>query len=119
MMDFNADHAPPLEPDRNEIDRFVHALFAHASEGGYISLRSFYDDKQSGVFQIRPVRLNGGGLEPVIAAAAELAKDALWPSRAIVVCPPIASFRSNKAGEANLDRKSTRLNSSHANISYA
>jgi hypothetical protein len=90
------------EPDRAQIERFVNALFAHAGEGGYVSLRAFYDDKKSGVFDIRPVLLNGGGLGPVIDAAADLAKDALWPSRAIVVCPPIASFRGNKADEANL-----------------
>ena len=35
----------PLEPDREQLERFVNALFMHASEGGTVSIRAFFDDK--------------------------------------------------------------------------
>ena len=93
---------PTVDPA--QIGRFVHALFRHASEGGFVSLRAFYDDelaKRRGErpFKIRTVRLNGNGLEPVIISAVKLARDAAEAGRPVVVAPPIATFASSKATE--------------------
>ena len=56
-----------LEPDRDQMERFVNALFMHAGEGGTVSLRAFFDDelakkRKERAYKIRPVRLNGDGL---------------------------------------------------------
>lgn len=90
-----------------EIERFVHALFRHANEGGFVSLRGFYDDalakrRDEKPFKIVAVRLNGDGLEPVINATAKLAEDAATAGRPVVVAPPIATFASGRASEKNL-----------------
>ena len=33
---------PSIDPE--QIGRFVRGLFRHASEGGFVSIRAFYDD---------------------------------------------------------------------------
>src|SRR5476651_2773392 len=43
----------------------------------------------------------------------------LFRSRFMAIEPPQATFRNDSGGMVTTDRKSTRLNSSHANISYA
>jgi hypothetical protein len=96
-----------LEPDRAELARFVNALFMHATEGGLVSLRAFYDDplakkRKEAPFKNHTVRINGDGLGPVIDSAFKLAADALEPTQSVVVCPPIATFSSGKADEKNL-----------------
>jgi hypothetical protein len=96
-----------LEPDREQLARFIGTLFQHAEEGGFVSLRAFFDDEQAkkrgdGPFKIRTVRLNGGGLAPVIDAAFRLATEAAAATRPVVVSPPIATFKSGKADEKNL-----------------
>src|SRR4051812_30146324 len=37
--------SPPLQADRDQICRFVQALFCNADEGGFVSLRAFHDDE--------------------------------------------------------------------------
>jgi hypothetical protein len=96
-----------LAVDRDQIERFVSALFMHAGEGGTVSLRAFYDDalakkRDDPPYKIRNVRLNGGGLGPVIEAAAEIAEAALESGRPVVLAPPIATFRGGKADEKGL-----------------
>lgn len=97
----------PVEPDAEQIGRFIATLFAHASEGGIVSLRAFYDDelakrRDEKPFRIRTVRLNGDGLEPVTRQAVRLAEEALGSSRPVVVAPPIATFVDGRAKAANL-----------------
>ena len=48
-----------LEPDRNQIEVFVAALFRHAGDNGFVSLRSFFEtvDKP---FRINHAKLSGG-----------------------------------------------------------
>src|SRR3712207_8957701 len=49
-----------------------------------------------------------------------LAQPGIVIERMCVLRPPVAAFRSAaRSGSRQSDRKSTRLNSSHANISYA
>ena len=71
-----------VAPDPAQLERFVNSLFAHASEGGTISLRAFYDDdlakrRDEKPFRIRAVRLNGEGLAPVVRQAVRLAEEAV------------------------------------------
>jgi putative DNA primase/helicase len=99
--------AAPLRADRDQLTRFVRALFVHAEEGGVVSLRAFFDDGLAGrrgdpPFAIRAVRLNGAGLEPLIDAAAELAEEAARAGRPVVVAPPIATFMGGRASERDL-----------------
>src|SRR3712207_3032732 len=96
-----------LEPDYEQLARYVNALFLHAGEGGTVSLRVFFDDENAKKrndppYKIRSVRLNGGGLEPVISTTVKLAKEAVELTRAAVVCPPVVAFRSGKAEEKNV-----------------
>lgn len=37
--------AAPLQADRDQIERFIRALFPYADEGSFVSLRSFYEDE--------------------------------------------------------------------------
>jgi hypothetical protein len=97
----------PLAIDPAQIARFVHAMFPHASEGGFVSVRAFYDDelakrRHEGPFKIRTVRLDGEGLGPVVKAATKLAEEAALAARPVVVCPPLATFLSGKAAEKDL-----------------
>ncbi|MFO1037304.1 MAG: phage/plasmid primase, P4 family [Geminicoccaceae bacterium] len=85
--------------DPAQISRFVDALFCHASEGGFVSLRSFYDDKlarqqNEKPVEVRSVKLNGCGLDPVVTMATQIAERAVAATRPVVVCPPIATFSS-------------------------
>src|SRR3954451_15805113 len=97
----------PVTIDAEQIARYVNALFAHASEGGFVSLRAFFDDDlakklNEGPFKLRTVRLNGGGVQPVVNAAIKMAEEAASSSRPVVVCPPLATFKGGKASEKNL-----------------
>src|SRR5215207_5055915 len=53
-----------LEPDREQLARFVNTLFKHATEGGIVSLRAFYDDelakkRHEAPFKVRNAKING------------------------------------------------------------
>jgi hypothetical protein len=97
-----------LGADGTQLERFVGAMFRHAHEGGTVSLRAFYDDalarkRDEKPFQIRGVRLNGGGFEPVVRAATKLAEAAARATRPVVVASPLATFAGGgKADERNL-----------------
>jgi predicted P-loop ATPase len=94
--------APPV--DRDMIARHVNVLFRHAGEGGFANIRAFYDDKlakkrNDPPFKTKAVRLNGKGLEPVIEAAFTMAQEAAEANRPVVVCPPIATFRTGSKAD--------------------
>jgi hypothetical protein len=84
----NAD--APLQPDRDQIARFVNALFRYADKGSYVSLRAFHDDANS-VFAIEAHRVTSDP-EALVAAAAALASRAARAPRPVVFAPPIATF---------------------------
>lgn len=84
---------PRLEPDREQIATFVRTLFKHAAPGGYVSLRSFYDDDSTRSFEIQCVAVDNR--DDVIERAYHQAKRAANAKRRIVFCPPTATF-SNK-----------------------
>jgi hypothetical protein len=79
--------------DREEIAKFVQGAFTYASEGVVISLRTFDDGGGDHPLSIKPIRLNGGGLEPLIEAALEQARFAADHPRKANFCPPVAGFK--------------------------
>lgn len=92
----------PREPDTDAIASFVRALFRHAEDDTYASLRGFdqCNDAKPAVY-IRGVRL--AGLEPVIDAAISAARYCANTSDPAVFAPPIATFSvPNKAAEKHL-----------------
>ena len=58
-----------LSADRAEIGRFVHALFVHADEGTFASLRTFTHNAGDPPVDVRGVEINGGGLAPLVQIA--------------------------------------------------
>ncbi|CAH0242892.1 AAA family ATPase [Roseomonas sp. CECT 9278] len=84
----NAD--APLLADRDQITRFVDALFRHADEGTFVSLRAFYDDANQ-VYGIETHRLSDD-VRLLVSAATSLATRAARQRRPIVFAPPIATF---------------------------
>src|SRR5262245_58731466 len=90
--------APPLAPDRDQIEIFVNALFRHAGKDGYFSARAFIED-QNKVFRITPAAMCGG-LKFLIDVAEDDARRAANDPQKIVFCPPLAAFsKSEKARE--------------------
>jgi hypothetical protein len=89
-----------LEPNRDQLEIFVEALFRYAGGQGFVSLRAFYED-QPKPFRITPASL-AGGLPFLIAAAEDDARRAANCLKPVVFCPPLATFRSNN-GAAEKD----------------
>jgi hypothetical protein len=88
------DSAHTLEPDRDQIEIFVDALFRHASHRGFASSRAFHEASQK-VYRIAPIPLLGG-LRFLIDAAVDHARSAAQYSDPIVYCPPIAVFANKE-----------------------
>lgn len=82
----------PLQADEALIQQFVDALFVHADDGGFVSLRSFYDDETK-VCSIVTHRLTADRSALVRAAAAE-ATYAARHGRPVVFAPPICSLNN-------------------------
>src|SRR5260370_8267285 len=75
-----------LEPDRDEISRFVEALFRHADPGGFVSLRAFAKNKPWGW----PWPVVTGA--EVIPAAVRFAARCANAGVGVVFCPPVSTF---------------------------
>lgn len=82
----------PLQADETQIRRFVEALFVHADDGGFVSVRSFFDDENR-VFSIVTHQLTGD-LAGLTKAAAREATKAAQQGRPVVFAPPIATFNN-------------------------
>jgi hypothetical protein len=89
-----------LEPDRDQIEIFVDAIFRHAGTQGYVAVRSFFDDKNE-KFRIIPTSL-AGGLRFLIDVAEDEARRAANCPRPVVFCPPLAVFSNTRAREQDL-----------------
>jgi hypothetical protein len=87
-----------LEPERNEIEKFVTGVFRHAGTDGYVSLRAFYEDDSTRPFRITPIKMVGG-LPFLVDAAEDDARRAANHPRKIVFCPPLAVFRSRNGAK--------------------
>jgi hypothetical protein len=95
---------PPklLEPDRNQIEQFVDAMFRHCGKKGYVSFRSFFDDEiSSKPFRIEAVPVKAG-FKYLCDVAEDHARRAANEPKRIVFCPPIAVF-NNKDHAAERD----------------
>jgi hypothetical protein len=89
-----------LEPDRDQLEIFVNALFRHAGQGGYVSLRSFLANSRV-LKPIRAVTMNGdGSLIELIGVAEDQARRAGNSIEPAVFCPPIAVFNSREGWQA-------------------
>ena len=86
-----------LEPDRDQIEIFVEALFRYATPGAFLSLRSFYEDR-SETFRINPIKLNGN-FGFLCDCATNGARDAANASEKVVFAPPIATFKNNRSAK--------------------
>jgi Protein of unknown function (DUF3987) len=103
LLGNGADHATdPLEPDRNQLEIFVDAMFRHAGTQGFVSIRSFYeDDGASKPFRISPTSLKGG-LRFLMDVAEDDARRAAQEPKRVVFCPPVAIF-ANKTSAKETD----------------
>src|SRR5271170_6536225 len=93
-----------LQPDRDQIARFVNAMFRHADEGSYVNLRGFdHENRGYKPREWKSVQLNGARLGPLVDAAADLARLFANAPVPTVFSPPVATFRDGRgAGEDNL-----------------
>ena len=93
--------ASDLIADRGQIELFVSALFRYAPDDTFASLRAFdqVDSNQPPLF-VRPVKINGAGLAPLIDQAVKAATDAATGSRPCVFTPPIATFSNRNRARA-------------------
>jgi hypothetical protein len=79
-----------LEPDRDQIEQFVDAVFRHAKQG-FVSVRAFYEEDRDRSFSIIPAALTGDRRH-LFAVAEDYARRAAQFPRPITFCPPIAVF---------------------------
>ena len=75
-----------LDADRAEIERFVNAMFMHADEGTFASLRTFTHNAGDPPVDIRGVEINGVGLEPLVQIAFGKASRAARHPKPVVFC---------------------------------
>jgi hypothetical protein len=91
-----------MQPDREQIEIFVEAMFRHAATKGFVSLRAFFEDDAAKPFRITPTQLTGG-LPFLIETAVDDADRAANFPKPVVFCPPIATFTNkDKARERDL-----------------
>ena len=90
-----------LLADRDEISRFVGALFRYATEGTYVALHSFYHDARRPPADARKHKLQS--TEALINLAAQRATCVANLPEPTVFAPPICTFATaSSAAEANL-----------------
>jgi putative DNA primase/helicase len=92
---FHLDSREMLEPDRNQLEVFVEAIFRHAASRGFVAVRSFFDDRVKEVARLSSADLVGG-LRVLVDIAEDDARRAAQHPRPIVFCPPLAVFSANK-----------------------
>jgi hypothetical protein len=80
-----------LEPDRDQLEIFVDAIFRHAGTQGFVSLRGFFEGDASKPFRITPISL-AGDLKFLVDAAEDDARRAALDPKAVVFAPPLAVF---------------------------
>ena len=92
-----------LEPDRDQLERFVGNLFRYAGTEGYVSVRAFPDNgKAEKAFRIQGVPLTAG-LNYLVEVAEDIARRAANEPERIVFAPPLGIFNNkDKAREEDL-----------------
>ena len=86
----------PLAADRTEIERFVTAMFKHADEGTYASLRTFTHNAGDPPVDITGVEINGAGLAPLVQIAFGKASRAARHPEPVVFAPPVCTLNNAK-----------------------
>jgi hypothetical protein len=84
-----------LEPDREQIEIFVEALFRHAGDQGHVHVRSFKEGT-SQRFRFSEPSLKGG-LPFLFDVAEDDARRAAQNPEPVVFCPPLAVFKDDKS----------------------
>src|SRR5262245_19404642 len=93
----------PVDADRGEIARFVNAMFMHADDGTYVSLRTFTHNAGDPPVDVRGVEINGAGLAPLVQIAFGRASLAARHREPVVFCPPICTLNNaTRAREQDL-----------------
>jgi hypothetical protein len=91
-----------MQPDIDQLEVFVDAMFRHAGAKGFVSLRAFYEDDSRKPFRITPTALSGG-LPFLIEAAQDDANRAANFPKPVVFAPPLAVFADKvSAKEADI-----------------
>ncbi len=88
-----------LEPDRDQLEIFVDAIFRHVGGEGFVSIRSFLESESKASFRVSPVRLNGQGFHFLVDVAEDDARRAAQSPKAVVFCPPVAIFANGKSAK--------------------
>jgi hypothetical protein len=83
-----------LEPDRDQLEIFVDAIFRHASPQGFVAIRSFFEG-QDKVARLSSAALSGG-LRFLMDVAEDDARRAAQNPKPVCFAPPLATF-TNKA----------------------
>jgi hypothetical protein len=88
---------PAREPDRDQLEIFVDALLRHRGTEGFISLRSFYDDKpaEKKAARITAISLSGN-FKHLIDAAEDEARRAAQHPRPLMFAPPLCVFNNSE-----------------------
>ncbi len=96
-----------LEPDRDQIEIFVNALFRHAAPQGFVSLRAFYEDGGAKPFRITPTSL-AGGLKFLVDVAEDDARRAANDPQARRVLSPDRDLHQQRARRRERPRRRAR-----------
>lgn len=89
---------PRREADREQIDSFVQALFRHADQETFVSLRAFYHERGKPPAKIQAVKLDGNGsLDRLAEIAATVAGSVARYPEATVFAPPLGTFADAKS----------------------
>jgi hypothetical protein len=83
-----------LEPDRDQLEIFVDAIFRHAAPGGYVAVRSFFEG-QDKVCRLSSAAI-AGGLRFLIGVAEDDARRAAQNPKPVCFAPPLATFTNKE-----------------------
>src|SRR5699024_11997636 len=93
-------------------DEFVIVLFDTTSEQAEVTARRMAEAAR------KPVHFDGQSLEITVSIGLAL-QNADATAESLIRDADVALYRAKESGRNQVDRKSTRLNSSHVSISYA
>jgi hypothetical protein len=88
-----------FEPDRNQIEIFVDAIFKHAGNEGYVSFRSFLADSKV-LKPIQKAELKTATCSFLVDVAEDQARRAANNPEPAVFCPPLAVFNGASGWQA-------------------
>ncbi|NBC33922.1 MAG: hypothetical protein GVY13_14710 [Alphaproteobacteria bacterium] len=94
----------PLTVDRNELERFVEAVFRHADDGTMVAIRAFTHTDEPFTPAWRWVPIDSTRGRHLIDMAAGAITACARATEQTVFCPPVCTFApgSDKADEASI-----------------